>query len=219
MTTFKPSTVALAAVLSLLPCAEVGAAGNNWVMTLSWSPQYCEQNKRSTELQCSGEYYFVNFGLQAAGKVGDASFRDSCPHAALDQDEQDRWLWTIPNVERIRYVWAEQGACSGLDQSAYYTQMDYASRRVDIPEVYSAVERRTSTSPSAIRAAFLAANPEMREESIALHCDAYWLSEVRVCFDENMQFTQCPVGGNCSEEVWLRPIRPDKVGAGRFLMR
>lgn len=219
MAIFKPSIVALVTLMSLLPCAEVSAGGNPWIMTLSWSPEYCHNNKLSSEPQCTGEFYFANFGLQVSGKVGDARLGDSCPNVELAPNEQDRWLWTIPNFERIRYVWAEQGACSGLDQSAYYAQMDYASRRVEIPETYEAIERRTTTSPASLRAAFLSANPEMREESIALHCDAHWLAEVRICFDEDMQFTQCPVNGNCSDEVWLRPIRPDRIGAGRSLLR
>lgn len=199
----------LAVVAAGIP---VRAQQSDWVMTLSWSPEYCEQNRQSSEPQCVDENYFVNFGLQAPDKVGDAHFGDACPHPHLLPDEENRWMWTIPNLERVRYVWAEQGACSGLDPSAFYAQMDFASRRVVIPEEYKDVQRRLATSPLDIKAAFIAANPEMSDASIALHCDAHWLSEVRICFDRDMRFQQCVVGGDCSQDTWIRPLRPDRRG-------
>jgi len=199
-------------LLAIGVSGSAGAQHSDWVMTLSWSPEYCEQHRNSSEPQCQDEYYFANFGLKAPDRVGDAKFGDACPDPRLRPEEEDRWLWTIPNLERIRYVWAEQGACSGLDQQAYYAQMDYASRRVNIPEMFQNVERRLATSPAAVKAAFQAANPDITDAAIALHCDARWLAEVQICFDTDMKFSQCVVGGNCSQDVWLRPLRPDRRG-------
>ena len=195
------------------------ADDDRWVMTLSWSPQYCEQHKGSTEPQCTGEFYLVNFGLQAARKVGDQSLGDSCPNVELPENEEDRWMWTVPNRERIRYVWDLQGASTEIGLTAYYAKMDYASRRVELPPEFAGIERRVSLTSDQVKAAFLALNPAMTDQSIELECEARWLSEVRVCFDDEMQFVQCPTKGSCPEQVWLRPLRPDRRGAGNEIFR
>jgi ribonuclease T2 len=202
-----------------LAAAPASAADDRWVMTLSWSPQYCEQHKASTEPQCTGEFYLVNFGLQAARKVGDAALGDSCPNVELPVTEEDRWMWTVPNRQRIRYIWYQQGACTELGLAAYYAKMDYASRRVELPPEFAGIERRASLRSADVKASFLAMNANMSDDSIELECEARWLSEVHVCFDAEMQFVQCPKKGNCPEQIWLRPLRPDRKGAGTEIFR
>ena len=206
-------TALVATVGGLQAQGALAADPARWMTTLSWSPEYCEQHRNSVEPQCIDEHYFVNVGLQVIGQVGDAKLGDACPRSELKPVDEGRWLFSIPNLERIRYVWTEQGACSGLDQGGYYAQMDYAARKVEIPPEYTQADRRKSTSPAEMRALFAKQNPEMIPESLQLQCDARWLSEIRVCFDQSMQFAQCPVAGNCSEQIWLRPIRPDRKGA------
>lgn len=123
-------------------------------------------------------------------------------------------MWTVPNRERIRYVWSQQGACSGLSPADYYSKMDYASRRVEVPAEFVNVARRKVLKSAEMKAAFVQRNPEMSADSIELQCDGHWLTEARVCFDADMQFVQCPGKGDCPDEIWMRPLRPDRKDAG-----
>lgn len=123
-------------------------------------------------------------------------------------------MWTVPNRERIQYVWSQQGACSGLSPADFYAKMDYASRRVEVPSEFSDVSRRKAIGAAEMKAAFIARNPEMGIDSIELRCDGRWVNEVQVCFGADMQFVQCPAKGDCPGEVWLRPLRPDRKDAG-----
>jgi ribonuclease T2 len=67
-----------------------------------------------------------------------------------------------------------------------------------------------NTTDAAIRADFLAANPVLSREMLALRCDSQYLAEVRICMDKSLQPRQCgnDVRSFCrGDRVIVRPVR------------
>lgn len=195
-------------------CASVEAAEppDGWRMVFSWSPLYCSANLSSKEPQCTEEHYFVNHGLVPFRRSGPAEKDDSCAEWDMSEADSDRWLWVIPNKARVRALWRKHGSCSGLDTVQYLAAVDRASRRVQIPERYKQVTERLDTTASAVRQAFVEANPGLTADSVDLICKGSRLSEVNICFDADFGFRSCEATKECGENLRLVPIRASRVG-------
>ena len=177
-------------------------------MKIVWSPEHCKRTDQD-ELQCVEEHYFVNHGL-AIVYAGDEKPSGECKDWRMLTTDTDRWLWVIPNRAQIRRLWQKQGACSGMEREAYFAQVDRAGRRIELPQEFSGVDRPLKLTTGDLRRAFAAANAELPEDGMVLHCRAGYLSELEICFDADMQFQQCDAVDDCPRDIRLRPIRIDR---------
>lgn len=196
----------LAGVLLAFP-ALAESRFDYWMLALSWSPEYCNSRGSLREPQCERQYQFVVHGLWPQHERG---YPKNCgTEHKVPEPWVQRMLPLMPSERLVQHQWHKHGSCSGLGVEEYFLQTERAWRRVAIPPTLQAADRPVSFSRSEIERQFVAANPGLTHQGVALQCAGPWLREVRVCLDPNFGFRDCgaDIRDRCGQEVRLRPNR------------
>lgn len=177
-----------------------------YVLSLSWSPSYCEaEGEDANDQQCDAgrPYAFVVHGLWPQFERGyPEDCRTDQPNVS---NETLRTLYDLmPSAGLIRHQWRKHGSCSGLSQADYFRVLRTAREGIAIPGEFRRLEDYRTLDPDQAEKAFLTANPGMPASGIAVTCDRRYLREVRICMDKGLAFRPCP-------EVDRRTCRLDKV--------
>lgn len=164
-----------------------------YVLSLSWSPTYCQTSGRNAApLQCraSKPHRFIVHGLWPQYERG---WPDYCPadRRAPDRTVVDNMLDIMPSRSLIGHQWTKHGTCSGLDPEAYFDLTRAAFTRVTIPPALRTLERPSQANPDSVEKAFRLANPGLRDNAVAVTCARGLLDEVRICFDRDLNFRSC----------------------------
>ena len=186
------------AALALLAATATPAAAERpgdfdfYVLSLSWSPSYCEaEGNDRAAAECAGgrPYAFVVHGLwpqYERGFPADCDSPDWPSRRAVDAMTD-----VMPDPGLVRHEWRKHGTCSGLGPDAYFATLRAARAKVTIPDAFRRLSTYLTTTPAAIERAFLAANPAIKADGIAVTCDRRRLREVRVCLTPSLDFRAC----------------------------
>ncbi|MBG0811382.1 ribonuclease T2 [Methylosinus sp. H3A] len=203
---------AVAALVSLFTPAGVmaqseletrgGAGGFDfYVLTLSWSPAFCESGGgREYRAQCEPGLGkgFVTHGLWPQYEHG---FPSDCDGAATpSRMALEHVAGVYPDEGLARYEWRKHGRCSGKSPTDYFADVRRATESVTIPRLFERPREAQSFAPLDIQRAFIAANPRLRPGMLAVTCRKGALQDVRVCFSRDLrEFRPCPeiVRGAC----------------------
>jgi ribonuclease T2 len=177
-----------------------------YVLALSWSPSYCETaGRRADPAQCKGgrPYAFVVHGLWPQHQRGYPEF---CQREApwIPDPLLNSMLELMPSRQLIVHEWRKHGTCSGLGPEGYFALVRKARERITIPESFRRLDDYRMVTPTEVETAFLAANPGLARDMIAVDCDRRYLREVRVCLSKDLAFHPCP-------EVDRRACRAPKL--------
>jgi ribonuclease T2 len=179
-----------------------------YLLSLSWSPSFCTTHPQERD-QCGGQGYgFVLHGLwpeyeRGMGPQHCAS--DARPDAATVQ----RMLEVSPSRGLIAHEWQTHGACSGLAPDAYFAAARRAFDAIRVPRGIVAAASPLRLSARDVAQAFVAANPGLHEDMLAVQCDGMRLAEVRVCLDkDDLSPRRCgaKVAGNCHQGALQIPL-------------
>jgi len=179
-----------------------------YVLSLSWSPQYCaSSNRGGDEPQCTRPYAFVAHGLWPQNERGYPS--DCGSRERVGEDTIARMLPLMPSRGLIIHEWRTHGACSGLGADDYFDTVSRAYRSVRIPAAYGALDRYLTVDPQQLKRDFISANPGLRESGLAVECSGHYLREVRVCLGRDLSPRACgaDVSDDCGSSTVLRPVR------------
>ncbi len=176
------------------PDLPIGSGFDFYVLSLSWSPSYCEaEGEEANRQQCKSArpYAFVVHGLWPQFERG---YPDSCATDEPDVGNTTlRSLYDImPSAGLIRHQWRKHGSCSGLSQSDYFTVLRAARERIAIPEQYDMLDSYVTPDPDDVESAFLASNRGLSSQGAAVVCNGRYLSEVRICLTRELDFRACP---------------------------
>ncbi len=165
-----------------------------YVLSLSWSPSYCEaEGEEANRQQCAAgrPYAFVVHGLWPQYEHG---FPADCPTGTPDVSNAElRKLYDImPSAGLIRHQWRKHGACSGLSQDDYFAVLRAAREAVVVPARFRRLDGYLTVAPGEAETAFLQANPSLPADAVAVTCDRRYLREVRICLTKDLQFRSCP---------------------------
>jgi ribonuclease T2 len=181
-----------------------------YVLSLSWSPSYCEAVQergglgKSQQIQCGGRpYSFVVHGLWPQYDRGSPNYCQQ-PAPRLDGRIVSSMLDLMPAPGLIFNQWDKHGTCSGLQARAYFETIRKARAAIKIPEQFLELSEHKMVTPDEVEDAFVTANPGLPAAAIAVTCDTRRLSEVRICMNKELQFRSC-------EEVDRRACRREKV--------
>ena len=166
-----------------------------YVLSLSWSPSYCEaEGGARDDLQCSGSrpFSFVVHGLWPQYDRGFPEYCRPAGNDAPDRRDVDAMLDIMPAPGLVRHQWRKHGACSGLSVDDYFDLVRRAEKRVTVPPAFRRIDRHVMVEPSAVEAAFRAANRGLDADGVAVTCDGRRLREVRICLTADLEFTACP---------------------------
>jgi len=180
-----------------------------YVLSLSWSPSFCEEaaernGGRSAGPQCGARpYAFVVHGLWPQYERG---FPEYCevPAPRVDRSLVSSMLDLMPAPHLIFNEWDKHGTCSGLAPRAYFDTVRKARAAVKIPAGYLDIKEPLNVTPAEVAAAFVAANPALPPDGIAVGCNGKRLTEIRICLARDLSFRDCP-------DVARRSCRRDHV--------
>ena len=168
-----------------------------YVLSLSWSPSFCDAvtersaNSAARQPECGDKpYAFVVHGLWPQYEKG---FPEFCqvPAPRLDRAIVSSMLDLMPSPRLIFREWDRHGVCSGLPARAYFETMRKARAMVKIPTDYLDLKQPRTVTPGEVEDAFVAANPGLTHDGIAISCDAKRLNEVRICMSKDLKFRSC----------------------------
>jgi len=181
-----------------------------YVLSLSWSPSFCDaaterSPERAARDQQCGErpFSFVVHGLWPQYEKGFPEFCQN-PAPRLDRNIVSSMLDMMPSPRLIFHEWDRHGVCAGLPARGYFDTVRKARATVKIPPAYLDLAEPKTVSPSEVEEAFVAANPGLTHEAIAIGCDSKRLNEVRICLSKDLKFRNCA-------EVDRRACRRDQV--------
>ena len=179
-----------------------------YVLTLSWSPGFCDTggaDKSPQQCDVGAGAGFVTHGLW--------------PDSAYGRDPEDCGLapsYIPSNVlalgQRIYptralalHEWRTHGTCTGLDAAHYFRAVQYARDEFTIPPAFARPSARFSLSPDEIMRQFAAANANLTNQSMAVTCERGELIDVRFCLTPDLRaFARCP-------KVARRTCRDDSI--------
>lgn len=207
----KRAFLAALAFFACLPAALAEQAAvpgrfDYYVLSLSWSPTYCEAaGERAEPAQCSRgrPFAFVVHGLWPQYERG---WPEDClnPSPRVPEAIVQGMLDLMPSRSLVIHEWRKHGTCSGLGADGYFEAVRAARRKINIPEPYRRIDAYKMVSPGDVERDFLAANPGLAPGMIAVGCDGRRLTEVRICMSKSLGFTAC-------EQVDRRACRARRV--------
>lgn len=191
-----------------------------YVLALSWSPTYCAERKGDGyEPQCdvrrSRPYAFVLHGLWPQHERGWPQNCRSSDRGWVPGPVAERMLDIMPSKRLVFNEYRKHGTCSGLGVDGYFDLARRLHDKVQIPTRFNPVtDDRLLVSPGELVDDFLAANPELKPDMIAVQCGGSGnrLREVRICFDKSGNFRACGPNENqrrlCSaSRMYVPPVR------------
>ena len=184
-----------------------------YVLSLSWSPSFCETATGSARRQQCGPrpYSFVVHGLWPQYERG---FPEACqvPPPRLDHTIMSNMLDLMPAPALIFHEWDEHGTCSGFQPREYFDFVRRARASVKIPQQYNNPMKPLRVTPNQVIKAFINANEGLTAEGITIDCDHKRLREVRICFSRDLKFRGCSHYAQrpCRTEALVMP--PVRVG-------
>ena len=163
-----------------------------YVLALSWSPSYCEQEATARDrLQCGGRpYHFVVHGLWPQNERG---YPEDCPtdEPRVPDALVDEMLDIMPSRGLIGHEWRSHGSCTGKTQEQYFATIRAAWERIVIPPRFEQLDKALTLSPGDVIQAFVAANEMLKPEQMAVTCSNRALDEVRLCMNKDLEFVSC----------------------------
>jgi len=169
-----------------------------YVLTLSWSPVYCEQHPQDPQ-QCGARRHgFVLHGLWPQYTNG--GYPSSCAAASPLTEEARAYGRTVfPSEKLVAHEWQKHGTCTGMDPKAYFKAADDARNTIRVPPELEPGTRTRETTAQAVSKAIRDSNPRLTNRSVAIVCSGPELAEVRVCLSKDLQPIACGSGvrDNC----------------------
>lgn len=165
-----------------------------YLLTLSWSPEYCHGHRNSP--QCDGSHRgFVVHGLWPQRNSG--QWPSNCSNAP-GLAHPSTMLDIMPDPRLIAHEWATHGTCSGLDADQYFGLLRQAYESIRVPSALVAPSHSGTESANAIKRSFIDANPGMAAADIAISCHNRYLSAVEFCLSKGLRPIACQAVRDCT---------------------
>lgn len=164
---------------SAQPRASSSASFDYYLLTLSWSPEYCHSHL--SDIQCAQHSSFVLHGLWPENN--DGTYPENCSNAAGPSDPS-QYGDIYPDAGLLQHEWKTHGTCSGLAPDAFFQLARTVFHSITIPPELANLTKQISMPPSQILGLMTKANPSIGAASMALSCGSNYLTAVEVCMDK-----------------------------------
>ena len=181
-------------LLTALPAlAEGEKAGefDYYVLSLSWSPNWCqlEGNARQSE-QCDEDHGWILHGLWPQFHRGYPSYCrtvERAPSRGMTADMAD-----IMGTSGLAWhQWKKHGTCTGLSATDYYALSREAYGRITRPAVFRKLDQSVKLPANVVEQAFLKDNPEIEPDGLTVTCRDGHIQEVRICLSRDLAPVPC----------------------------
>lgn len=192
--------------------AEPAGAFDYYVLSLSWAPNFCATpaNASANPQECAAgkSINFAVHGLWPETNTGTSP--ENCGGSkSVPGGLVKSMLPYMYSSSLVQHEWTTHGTCSGLSQTAFFTDVLQARTSVQIPVQFTSLDAATAESPAQIEAQFAAANTGFPEGAFRTDCKSGSLAEVRICFDKTLKPQECTASaGECSDgTIRILPVR------------
>ena len=183
-----------------------------YVMSLSWSPNWCAQKgdaRNSDQCDVRHDHGWILHGLWPQYHRG---FPSLCrtPQRPPTRGMTDDMADIMGTSGLAWYQWNKHGTCSGLSASAYYALSRQAYESITRPPVFRQLDRAVRLPASVVEEAFLDANPELDRDMITITCKNNHIQEARLCLSKSLKPVPCgqDVVRDCtSQNALFTPVR------------
>ncbi|MEA5553616.1 ribonuclease [Anabaena cylindrica UHCC 0172] len=184
-----------------------------YVLTLSWSPDYCAKNGNRDPQQCKPgkKYGFVLHGLWPQYQKG---YPANCSTEKLPPLVKQKFRGLFPNEKLFDHEWEKHGTCSGKKPVEYLNLSKQLKYSLAIPTAYNRPDKPFRTTVQDLKTAFVSANKnKFTANGVAPYCSdsGRFLQEVFFCYSKDGK------PGICSEEILRRSRK--SCGQANFLVR
>jgi ribonuclease T2 len=165
-----------------------------YVLVLAWSPTYClkEGDKRGNP-QCDSKQsrHFVLHGLwpQDANGWPEDCYQGERPWVPSQVIGEMRDI--MPSKALVIHEYKAHGTCSGLAPGPYFDAARILYDGVTVPAPFDDPETQRFLSLETVERKFLAANPWLKPDMIAVTCRRGSLFDIRLCFDRDFRPQAC----------------------------
>lgn len=195
MTIFRGLLMILVGFLSATAFAKQTADFDFYVLSLSWSPDYCESSGQHDKNQCSigKKLGFVLHGAwpQYEKPRSGKSYPANCSAQKLPKTSQEACR-IYPSPKLCQHEWEKHGTCSGLKPEAYLALSKNMKELINIPQNYQRPEKPFRTTSVKLKNDFVKANPQFSSEGMGVYCSGgRFLKELRLCLTKESKPRQC----------------------------
>jgi ribonuclease T2 len=194
-----------------------------YALVLSWSPTHCASVQTSdNDPQCGRRdgrsYGFVLHGLWPQHERGWPEYCPAGRRPFVPQAIIDGMMDIMPSPRLVIHEYRKHGVCADLDAAGYYALSRKLFNSIKVPEAYRNPFENRMVSPDELMDDFLAANPALKPDMMAVSCGGPGnrLREVRFCFSRSGEPRAC--GRNedqrrmCSaQRMFVPPVRATKT--------
>ncbi|WP_322867116.1 ribonuclease T2 [Aquicoccus sp. G2-2] len=175
-----------------------------WVMSLSWSPNWCAQEgaaRNSPQCAPSAKNGWVLHGLWPQYHRGWPSF---CPTTQPQPSRtQTAAMADLMGTSGLAwYQWKKHGTCAGLSARQYYALARKAYGTIIRPPVFRKLAKPVRLPASVVEQAFLKANPGLTPDMITVTCANGYIQEARICLSKSL--TPVPCGRDTVRDCKLK---------------
>lgn len=181
---------------ALEPEAAKAAKFDFYLLTLSWSPEYCATHPTAAE--CATHPAFVLHGLWPEN--ADGTYPENCSNAKGPANP-GQYKDIYPDQGLLAHEWKTHGTCSGLAPDAYFQAERKAFAAVKTPTQLASLTNTISLTPAAILADFTGANPADKSGDVVLACGNNRLTAIEVCLTKSLVATSCQSVKTCRANV------------------
>lgn len=181
-------------LLTALPAlAEGEKAGefDYYVLSLSWSPNWCqlEGNARQSE-QCEEDHGWILHGLWPQFHRGYPSYCrtiERAPSRGMTAEMAD-----IMGTSGLAWhQWKKHGTCTGLSATNYFALSREASGRITRPAVFRKLDQSVKLPARVVEQAFLKDNPQIEPDGLTVTCRDGHIQEARICLSRDLAPIPC----------------------------
>lgn len=163
-----------------------------FVLSLSWSPDYCATTGSGDSQECAlgKKLGFVLHGLWPQNNQG---YPSNCASDPLPADVKAQFPGLYPSDSLADHEWLAHGTCSGLKPASYLALAQRIRQSVSIPGRYQALAADFSATVAGLKQDFTQANPGFTPTDFEVLCSSSgsYLEELYVCFSREGQPTAC----------------------------
>jgi ribonuclease T2 len=167
-----------------------------YLLTLSWSPEYCVTHPSAAE--CAAHPAFVLHGLWPQNN--DGTYPEDCS-SAPGPANPGQYSDIYPDAGLLAHEWTTHGTCSGLAADAYFQLERQAVHSIAVPKQLATLQSQVQLTPAQIVADFTQANPGVAAEDIAVSCGNNRLTAVEVCLTKDLKAESCSSVKTCRANV------------------
>jgi ribonuclease T2 len=167
-----------------------------YLLTLSWSPEFCYSHADRPECQ-SGHHGFVVHGLWPQYMDG---YPEHCSDAA-GLANPGEMADIMPDVGLVAHEWSTHGTCSGLGAESYFQLLRRAFGSVKIPSRFAEARENFSIPPDEVKKEFVQSNPNFSSGEMTVSCGNNYLTAVSFCMTKDLKPTACQNLRDCRANV------------------